>query len=176
KHLALEQIQKFLARQDIAIEAADFGYSIRPLRISTGRVSIRKLSRPDLPPLISADHFTAGIRFYDLFHDRYRIEDLQLDHPVIRIVVDEGHRDNIPGTSNSAAKTTPPIDLLILKLRATGGALTFEDRSKNLLVQFPQWDLSLDGVESTRTHEIQFRTNHAGEVRSGGKILAINSI
>jgi len=59
KTLALERIRKFLASQEILIEAADFDYSFRPLRISTGRISIRKRSTPDLPAFFFGRAFDA---------------------------------------------------------------------------------------------------------------------
>jgi outer membrane protein assembly complex protein YaeT len=176
KNLAIEQIRKFLAGQDIAIEAADFDYSFRPIRISTGRISIHKISTPDLPRLFSADHFTTSIRLYDLIHGRYHIEDLQIDNPSIHIVIDEKHRDNIPVASGSNSSSNQPIDWLILKLRSTGGSLTFEDRSQNTFAQVPVWDLSMDGNASNITEAFQFKTRETIQVRYSGKSLAIENI
>jgi len=176
KRQALEQIQKFLTRQDIAIEAADFNYSFMPLSVSTGRISIQKISSSDLPRIFSADHFTVNIRFNDLIHGRYRIEDLQLENPSIHVVIDEQRRDNIPGVSGKTATSSQPIDLLIVKLRATGGSLTLEDRSTNLFVRSPVWDLSMDANGSNDTEEFQFKTREATEARYDGKTLVIDGI
>jgi hypothetical protein len=54
-HLVLGQIQKALLKQGMVIEAEKFSYGFRPLRISTGRVSLRSAAAPDLPPIFSAD-------------------------------------------------------------------------------------------------------------------------
>src|SRR3954467_229152 len=96
KRLVLEQVQQYLVKQGIVLEAANFDYSIRPLKISTGRISLRSASAPDLPPIFSADRFSATIRFYDLIHQVYRLDDLQIEKPSIHFVIDERHRDNLP--------------------------------------------------------------------------------
>src|SRR4026207_1333092 len=76
KRLVLDQIRKALATQGVVLEAVNFDFGLVPLRVSTGRVSIRSALAPDLPTLFVADHFTAEIGLSDLIGGRYRIEDL----------------------------------------------------------------------------------------------------
>jgi len=176
KDLALAQIQKFLAGHDVAIEAEDFEYSFSPLRVSAGRISIRKISSPDLPPLFQADRLAAGIRLGDLWKGRYRIDDVQLDNPSIRIVIDERHRDNIPGPSSKPATSSQPLDLLVLKLRSMGGSFTFEDRSQDFEVRLPVWDLSMDASEESDSQAFHFNTRAASVARYAAKTLTIDSV
>ena len=56
KRLALAQVQKILAQQGISLEAADFSYNLLALRISSGKVSVRNPSTPDLPTVFTADY------------------------------------------------------------------------------------------------------------------------
>jgi outer membrane protein assembly complex protein YaeT len=164
------QLQKLLASQDIAIEAADFSYSFIPLRVSTGRIAIHTISTPDLPHFFEADRFSARIRFAGLREGRYRIEDLQLEKPTIQVVIDEMHRDNIPGRSGKTSSSSEPIDLLILKLRSTGGSFALEDRSQQLYVRVPVWDFSMD------SEEFQLKTRAASEVGYAGKSLSMDTL
>jgi outer membrane protein assembly complex protein YaeT len=176
KRLAFEQIQKLLATHDLAIEAADFDFSFRPLRISASRIAVHKISSPDLPHFFLADHFSVSVRLKELLYGRYRIEDLQVENPSVHVVIDEQHRDNIPGASGKAATSNQPIDLLILKLRSTGGSFTLEDRSKNLFLRLPVWDLAMDASESNDTGDFQFKTRESSEARYDGKTLMIDSM
>jgi uncharacterized protein involved in outer membrane biogenesis len=136
KRLALERIQKYLKSQDVAMEADDFEYSFIPLHISASRIAVYKISSPDLSRFFQADHFSVNVRLKDLLRRRYRVEDLQVENPAVNVVIDEQHRDNIPGASGKSSASSQPIDLLILKLRSTGGSFKMEDRSKNLLPVF----------------------------------------
>jgi outer membrane protein assembly complex protein YaeT len=176
KHLAFGQLQKLLARQDVAIEATDFDFSFIPFRISASRIAVYKNSSPDLPRFFMADHFSVSVRLNDLLHGRYRVEDLHLENPSVNVVIDERHRDNVPGSSSKTATSNPPIDLLILKLRSTGGSFHFEDRSKNLLLRLPVWDLSMDAGELTDTGDFEFNTRGNSEARFGGKTLTIDAM
>jgi uncharacterized protein involved in outer membrane biogenesis len=176
KLLAFGQIQKFLAKQDVAIEATDFDFSFMPFRISTSRIAVYKNSSPDLPRFFTADSLAFSVRLKDLVHGRYRVEDLQLDNPAVHVIVDEQHRDNIPGGSGKPAASNQPIDLLVLKLRSTRGSFTLEDRSKNLLLRLPAWDLSMDAGESNDAGNFQFRTHENSEARYDGKNLTIDSM
>lgn len=173
KRLVLGQIGKILAKQGVVLEGVDFDYSPFALRISTGRVSVRSASAPDLPSLFEADHLTADIGLFDLISGRYRVEDSVITNPKIQIVVDEQGRNNIPGGTTTAGE---PIDWLILKMRLTGGSLTFEDRSRNVLVHVPVWDLAVDGDRLTGAQEIQLKTRLASEVQYNGKVLTVYNI
>ena len=176
KHLAFEKIQDFLKTQDVAIEAEEFDYSIIPLRISASRLSVYKISSSDQPRFFKVDHFTLNAGLNDLVHGRYRVEDLQLENPSIHIVIDEQQRDNIPGSSGKTASSRQAIDLLISKLRSTGGSFEFEDRSKNLFLRLPAWDLSMKAGETNDYEDIQFETRKSSEARFNGKTLTIDNV
>src|SRR5262249_26173595 len=60
--------------------------------------------------------------------------------------------------------------------RTTGGSLSFEDRSQNVFVNLPLWNLSIDGTPLTGTQDIQFQTQQVAEVRYGGKSLNVQTI
>ena len=176
KRFVLNQAQEILAKNGIVLEAVNFDYSFVPFRVSTGRVSIRSAAAPDLPPIFAAESFRVEIGLFDLIRGRYRIEDLVIANPNVRIVLDEKGRSNIPSSSSTGG---PRLDLLVLKMRSTGGSLTFEDRSRDVLLRLPAWELAVDGSQETGVQEIQLKTGQAGEaaeVRYGGKTLAIQNV
>ena len=61
-------------------------------------------------------------------------------------------------------------------MRLTGGSVTFEDRSQNVLVHLPVWDLAVDGSALSGVQEIQLKTRQASEVLYNGKMLAVHNI
>lgn len=173
KRLAFAQIQKILAKQGITLDAVDFSYNLFALRISSGRVSVRNASTPHLPSVFAADYLMAQIDLGELVNGRYRIKDAVITNPRIQIVIDEQGRSNIPG---STASTGEPIDWLILKLRSTGGSLTFEDRSQSVLLNLPLWNMSVDGSQLSGSQNIQFQTQQAGNARYSGKALNLQRL
>lgn len=173
KRLAFAQIQKILAKQQVSLEAVDFRYELLAFRISAAKVSLRNTSTPQLPTLFTADYLMAQLDLFELIRGRYRIKDAVITNPKIQIVVDDRGRSNIPSSTSSAAE---PIDWLILKLRSTGGALSFEDHSQNVFLNLPRWVLSVDGSEATGTQAIEFQTQQDGEARYAGKAINLNRV
>src|SRR5262249_2087582 len=66
RRLAFAQVQKVLATQGVTLEAADFSYNLLALRISSGKVSVRNTSTPDLPTVFTADYLMAQIDLFEL--------------------------------------------------------------------------------------------------------------
>jgi outer membrane protein assembly complex protein YaeT len=174
KWLAFEQVRKILQAQGIVLEVADFDYNLLAFHVSSDRVLIRGVSAPELPSVFTADHMTADLDLFDLIAGRYRVKDLVLTNPKIQIVIDEQGGNNIPGTASTS--TAEPIDWLILKMRSTGGSLTFEDRSQNTFATLPLWDLAVDGSRLTGTQEIHLQSRQAGEARYQGKTIRLESL
>src|SRR5215831_8661835 len=173
KRLVFARIQKILEKQGVILDAVDFDYNLLALRISSRKLSVRSASTTKLPSVFKADYLMAQIDLFELLGGRYRVKDAVITNPEIQIVIDEQGRSNIPA---STASTGEPIDWLILKLRSTGGSLSFEDRSQNVLLNLPLWDMSVDGSQLPGTQNIQFQTQHAGDARYSGKALNLQRL
>src|SRR5262245_49607535 len=173
KRLALAQVQGILAKQGVTLDVVDFSYNLLSLQISSGKVSVRNPSTPQLPSVFTADYVTAQMDLFELVSGRYRLKDAVITNPKIQIVIDDQGRSNIPATT---ASTGEPIDWLIWKLRSTGGSISFEDRSQNVSLNLPLWDVSVDGNQLTGTQDIQFQTRQAGDARYDGKTINLQQV
>jgi outer membrane protein assembly complex protein YaeT len=173
KRLVFAQIQKILEKQGVTLDAVDFDYNLPALRISSRKLSVRSASTPQLPIVFKADYLMAQIDLFELLGGRYRVKDALITNPEVHIVVDEQGQSNIP---SSTASTGEPIDWLILKLRSTGGSLIFEDRSQNIFVNLPIWNLSVDGSRLAGTQDIHFQTQQVSEARYDGRTLNTQNI
>ncbi len=58
------------------------------------------------PPVLSADHIQAGVRVVSIFRGQWYLENLQIDHPVAWIVVDENGVSNLPRPQSSSENGT----------------------------------------------------------------------
>src|SRR5262249_42104867 len=141
KRLVFDQLRQILSAQGVILDAENFDFGLTGLHVSAVQVSIRSASRPDLPPLFSADQVSADLGLSDLIRGRYRVNDSMITNPRIQVVVDEQGRDNLPPASSNTGEQT---DWFIFKMRSTGGSLAYEDRSRNILIRVPAWDLAVD--------------------------------
>src|SRR2546422_970802 len=172
KRRVFTQIRRILTAQGVALDAARFDYNLLSFRISSTGLSVRSTLAPDLPNLFAADDVMAEIDILQLLHGRYRVKNAVISNPKIQIVVDEQGRSNIP---SSGSTTGGPVDFLILKLRLSGGSIRYEDRSQNVLVSLPFWDVAIDGNALTGSQEIQFQTRRAGEAQYNGKTITLQN-
>ena len=173
KRRVFTQIRRILTAQGVALDAARFDYNLLTFRISSTGLSVRSTLAPDLPNLFAADDVMAEIDILQLLHGRYRVKNAVISNPKIQIVVDEQGRSNIP---SSGSTTGGPVDFLILKLRLSGGSIRYEDRSQNVLVSLPFWDVAIDGNALTGSQEIQFQTRRAGEAQYNGKTITLQNL
>src|SRR5438093_6061699 len=173
KRRVFTQIRRILTAQGVALDAARFDYNLLTFRISSTGLSVRSTLAPDLPNLFAADDVMAEIDILQLLHGRYRVKNAVISNPKIQIVVDEQVRSNIP---SSGSTTGGPVDFLILKLRLSGGSIRYEDRSQNVLVSLPFWDVAIDGNALTGSQEIQFQTRRAGEAQYNGKTITLQNL
>src|SRR2546426_1341137 len=173
KRRVFTQIRRILTAQGVALDAARFDYNLLSFRISSTGLSVRSTLAPDLPNLFAADDVMAEIDILELLHGRYRVKNAVISNPKIQIVVDEQGRSNIP---SSGSTTGGPVDFLILKLRLSGGSIRYEDRSQNVLVSLPFWDVAIDGNALTGSQEIQFQTRRAGEAQYNGKTITLQNL
>jgi len=173
KRLVFDQLRTILAAQGVVLDAEDFDFGLTRLHVSAARVAIRSASRPDLPPLFSADHVSADLGLFDLIRGRYRVNESVITNPRIQVVIDEQGRDNLPPSSSTTGERT---DWFIFKMKSTGGSLAYEDRSRNILIRLPAWDLAVDGNGVTDSQEFQFNTRQASEAQLNGKVLTLERI
>src|SRR3989449_971520 len=173
KRRVFTQIRRILTAQGVALDAARFDYNLLTFRISSTGLSVRSTLAPELPNLFAADDVMAEIDILELLHGRYRVKNAVISNPKIQIVVDEQGRSNIP---SSGSTTGGPVDFLILKLRLSGGSIRYEDRSQNVLVSLPFWDVAIDGNALTGSQEIQFQTRRAGEAQYNGKTITLQNL
>src|SRR5438552_7678758 len=174
KRLVFTRIRRILMAQGVALDAARFDYNLLTFRISSIGLSVRSTLAPDLPNLFAADGVMAEIDILELLHGRYRVKNAVISNPKIQIVVDEQGRSNIPSSGSTTAGG--PADFLILKLRLSGGSIRYEDRSQNVLVSLPFWDIAIDGNALTGSQEIQFQIRRAGEAQYNGKTITLQNL
>jgi translocation and assembly module TamB len=61
------------------------------------------------PPLLTVDHLHAGIRVVSLMSKTWYLDDVTVNHPVVRVFVDAHGTDNLPQTKSSNQKSNTSI-------------------------------------------------------------------
>ncbi len=87
-------------------------------------------------PLLQTPHAEAGIGVTSILHRHWYFESIQIDHPVVQIVVDKNGVSNIPKltSSDNANNHTSVFDLGIRHAVLEGGEVYYNNQSSALAV------------------------------------------
>ncbi|MGB6688660.1 MAG: translocation/assembly module TamB domain-containing protein [Terracidiphilus sp.] len=85
-------------------------------------------------PLLEASHVEAGVRIVSILRHEWYLDDLRVDHPVVRIVVDKQGNSNIPKFNNSGSPPNPNevFDLGIRHAALDNGEVSYNNRPSQL--------------------------------------------
>ncbi len=84
---------------------------------------------PD-PPLLVADHIRVGATVTSLLHRKWYLNDVAVDHPVVRVLVDKNGTDNLPQTksNNQSQSKTNLFDLGVRHAVLDRGEVYYNNR------------------------------------------------
>lgn len=86
------------------------------------------------PALLEADHIAVGVRVISVFGRKWYLDNLQIDHPVVWVLIDKNGVSNLPklqGGSDSNGGTTNIFDLGIRHAVLDRGEIYFNMRPLN---------------------------------------------
>lgn len=95
--------QKATAALGSNVRAQDFQLSFSGLSptLDLYSVVIEGAMPHPTPPLLTAEHMHVAVKVTSLLRRTWYLEDLQVDHPVVRVLVDANGRDNLPQTQSA---------------------------------------------------------------------------
>lgn len=79
------------------------------------------------PPLLEVDHIGMGMRIVSLLRGTWYLNDVRIDHPVVRVLVDARGRDNLPQTKRSSQSHTSVFDLAVRHVRLDRGEVYYSE-------------------------------------------------
>ena len=80
------------------------------------------------PPLLQANHLKVGVRITSLLRRSWYLSEVQIDHPVVWVLVDKNGASNIPVFKSSGSSHTSVFDLGIRHAVITQGEVYYNSR------------------------------------------------
>ncbi len=94
------------------------------------------------PPLLQVQHIHAGVKIVSIVRNKWYLDDLRIDRPVIRIYVDRDGASNIPAFKSSGSGNNNAIfDLGIRHAVINEGAVYYNDQPSALAADLHNVDL-----------------------------------
>jgi translocation and assembly module TamB len=115
-------------------------------------------------PLLQADHGYLDVNVTSLFHKEWYVEDVTIDHPVVKLIVDKNGNTNLPTIpqSNSGSNTNV-FDVGIRHLLLNGGEVYVNDQKEPLYADLHDLRLksSYDTTDGGRYYgDLGYRDGH----------------
>jgi translocation and assembly module TamB len=99
------------------------------------------------PPLFTAGHMRVGVTVSSLLHRTWYLNEITLDRPIVRVLVDKHGADNLPTTTSNSRTPASVFDLGIRHARLNHGDAYYNNRKSVLDADLH--DLTLESVFDT---------------------------
>jgi translocation and assembly module TamB len=103
---AQEQAQDSLG---VPVRIQNFALNLSNLSLDIYGVTVDGASPYPNPPVLQLQHAEASIRIVSFLHQKWYLNDIRVDHPVIQIFIDKNGHSNIPSPKSSSKKSNTSI-------------------------------------------------------------------
>ena len=126
------------------LEVGDFSLRLSNLTLDLYNIVVRGKEADPARPLLAADHLQVGLTIDSLLRRKWHVRDIVLDHPVVRLEVNQAGENNLPtprkkSTGNSS---TNVFDLAIRQLKLDRGEVYYNDRKSPLEAELRDFNLN----------------------------------
>lgn len=133
RHFILAKVERTIAESTGAkIEVRDFDVHIATLTVELYDVKVHGTERDPDKPLLQTDRLGATIKILSIFRRTWRLQDVEIDHPVVRFSVNKAGENNLPKSQKPSSSPTSIFDLAIQKLVLDRGEIYYNDKKSVL--------------------------------------------
>jgi translocation and assembly module TamB len=93
----------------VPVRIQNFALNLSHLSLDLYGVTVDGASPYPNPPLLQLQHAEASVRIVSLLHQKWYLNDIRVDHPVIQVFIDKNGHSNIPTPKSSNKKSNTSI-------------------------------------------------------------------
>ncbi len=115
------------------------------------------------PPLLTVDHIRIGVTITSLMRRTWYLNDVTLDHPVVRVLVDRRGIDNLPQTKSSNQQShTSVFDLGVRHALLDRGEVYYNNRKSRLDADLHDltFQSAFDAAQKKYSGTLSYRNGH----------------
>ncbi len=83
-------------------------------------------------PLLKADHISVAVKIVSLLSRELRLNDIEVDHPIIHIFVDKDGDNNLPKPEDTGQHRTSVFDIGVSQVQLIQGEFVYNDRQTSI--------------------------------------------
>jgi translocation and assembly module TamB len=114
------------------------------------------------PPVLEVDHIGMGVRIVSLLRRTWYLNEVRIDHPVVRMFVDARGQNNLPQPKSSGQSHTSVFDLAVRHVLLDGGEVSYSDRKSPLNADLHQltFQSAFDTFRQSYSGRLGYRDGH----------------
>ncbi|HXF14004.1 MAG TPA: translocation/assembly module TamB domain-containing protein, partial [Terriglobales bacterium] len=157
--------QKAAAALGTQLQARDFALHFHGISPSLDlyKVTVAGAQPYPQPPLLTVDHIHLGVTISSLLHKTWYVDDATVDHPVVRVFVDQHGTDNLPQTKSSQQQShTSIFDLGVRHAQLNNGEVYYNNRKSVLDADLHdlQFQSAFDTSQTRYSGTLSYRDGH----------------
>jgi translocation and assembly module TamB len=137
------------------VRLRDFKLNLSNLTLDLYDVTIHGSEPDPNAPLLRMDHLGASVKIISAMHRRWNLSDIQVDHPVVHLLIDKDGNNNLPKPKPTNSSNTNIFDLAIKRAVLNRGEVYYNDRKSAL-------DANLQDVEFQSSYDSTGRGRYYG--------------
>lgn len=125
----------------VQVQLENFVLHLGSLSADLYGIRVAGASPHENPPLLSADHVGVGVRVISVLERKWYFDHVQVDHPVVWLLVDKNGVSNLPKLKSSGSNQTSVFDLGIRHAILDRGEIYYNDRPSALTADLHDLEL-----------------------------------
>lgn len=115
------------------VNLRDFKLDLWSLTVDLYDLNIHSTEPDPNAPLLRVDHVGASIKVLSVVHQQWNLSDIQVDHPVVHLLVDKNGNTNLPTPKPSNSNSSTNLfDLAVKRAVVNRGEVYYNDRKEAL--------------------------------------------
>ncbi len=129
------------------VHLRDFKLNLSTLTLDLYGLDVHGTEPDPGAPLLHVDHVGASVKILSFLHRQWNLSDIQVDHPVVHLLVDKNGNNNLPTPKSSNSNSnTNLFDLAVKRAILKNGEVYYNDQKTPL-------DASLHDVEFASSYD-----------------------
>lgn len=154
--------QKASVALNTQVEVRDFALSLSHMTLDLYGVVVHGATPYPNPPLLAAEHVGLGVGITSLLHRTWYVNDIRIDRPVVRVLVDRSGANNIPAQKSSGKSQTSVFDLGVRHALLEGGEVYYNNQKSILNADLHEltFKSAFDAAQKRYSGTLSYRDGH----------------
>ncbi len=146
----------------VQVKLENFAIHLSNLSLDVYGVTVHGAEPYPNPPLLLVQHVEVGVRIVSIWHRKWYLDNVRVDHPVVRVFTGTNGASNIPKLKTGGSSHTSVFDLGVRHAVLEGGEIYYNNRKSDLEADLHDLDFhaALNSLQQKYSGDLSYRNGH----------------